>query len=85
MLRVEEFMEERGFILSTLTSLGIIFIVIGIILALLPTILRLGLRVEKLHPLLFVGGKIDGIYIGTSPIIIIILAIIYLALILLRR
>ena len=77
-------MEER-FILSTLTFLGIILIIVGMILALLPTILKLGLRVEKLHPLLFMGKKIDGIYIGTSPIIIIILVAIYLAFILLRR
>ena len=52
---------------------------------LLPAILRLGLRVEKLHPLLFMGKRMDGIYIGTSPIIIIILVAIYLAFILLRR
>jgi len=77
-------MEER-FILSTLAFLGIILIITGIILVLLPAILRLGLRVEKLHPLLFMGKKIDGIYIGTSPIIIIILVAIYLAFILLRR
>ena len=77
-------MEER-FILSTLAFLGIILIITGIILVLLPAILRLGLRVEKLHPLLFMGKKIDGIYIGTSPIIIIILIAIYLAFILLRR
>ena len=77
-------MEER-FILSTLTFMGIILIIVGMILALLPTILKLGLRVEKLHPLLFMGKKMDGIYIGTSPIIIIILIAIYLALTLLRR
>jgi len=77
-------MEER-LILSTLAFLGIILIITGIILVLLPAILRLGLRVEKLHPLLFMGKKIDGIYIGTSPIIIIILVVIYLAFILLRR
>ena len=77
-------MEER-FILSTLTFMGIILIIVGIILALLPTILKLGLRIEKLHPLLFMGKKIDGIYIGTSPIIIIILIAIYLAFTLLRR
>jgi len=77
-------MEER-FILSTLAFLGIILIITGIILVLLPAILKLGLRVEKLHPLLFMGKKIDGIYIGTSPIIIIILVAIYLAFILLRR
>ena len=77
-------MEER-FIFSTLAFLGIILIITGIILVLLPAILRLGLRVEKLHPLLFMGKKIDGIYIGTSPIIIIILVAIYLAFILLRR
>jgi len=82
--RVEEFMEER-FILSTLAFMGIILIIVGMILVLLPTILKLGLRVEKLHPLLFMGKKIDGIYIGTSPIIIIILIAIYLALTLLRR
>ena len=84
MSRVEQFMEER-FILSTLTFMGIILIIVGMILALLPTILKLGLRVEKLHPLLFMGKKIDGIYIGTSPIIIIILIAIYLAFTLLRR
>ena len=77
-------MEERP-ILSTLAFLGIILIITGIILVLLPAILKLGLRVEKLHPLLFMGKKIDGIYIGTSPIIIIILIAIYLAFILLRR
>ena len=77
-------MEER-FILSTLAFLGIILIITGIILVLLPAILKLGLRVDKLHPLLFMGKKIDGIYIGTSPIIIIILIAIYLAFILLRR
>jgi len=77
-------MEER-LILSTLTFLGIILIITGIILVLLPAILRLGLRVEKLHPLLFMGKRMDGIYIGTSPIIIIILIAIYLAFILLRR
>jgi len=78
-------MEEKGFVLSTLTFMGIILIITGIILVLLPTISRLGLRVEKLHPLLFVGKKVDGIYIGTSPILLIILAIIYLALIMFRR
>ena len=77
-------MEER-LILSTLAFLGIILIITGIILVLLPAILRLGLRVEKLHPLLFMGKRMDGIYIGTSPIIIIILVAIYLAFILLRR
>jgi len=78
-------MEEKGFVFSTLTFMGIILIITGIILVLLPTISRLGLRVEKLHPLLFVGKKVDGIYIGTSPILLIILAIIYLALIMFRR
>ena len=77
-------MEDR-FIFSTLAFLGIILIITGVILVLLPAILKLGLRVDKLHPLLFMGKKIDGIYIGTSPIIIIILVAIYLAFILLRR
>ena len=77
-------MEER-LIFSTLAFLGIILIITGIILVLLPAILKLGLRVEKLHPLLFMGKRMDDIYIGTSPIIIIILVAIYLAFILLRR
>jgi len=77
-------MEER-FIFSTLAFLGIILIITGIILVLLPAILKLGLRIDKLHPLLFMGKRMDGIYIGTSPIIIIILVAIYLAFILLRR
>ncbi len=77
-------MEER-LIFSTLAFLGIILIITGIILVLLPAILKLGLRIDKLHPLLFMGKRMDGIYIGTSPIIIIILVAIYLAFILLRR
>ncbi|RLG03129.1 MAG: hypothetical protein DRN60_02030, partial [Thaumarchaeota archaeon] len=62
-------MEER-LIFSTLAFLGIILIITGIILVLLPAILKLGLRIDKLHPLLFMGKRMDGIYIGTSPIII---------------
>lgn len=64
--------------LSLLTFVGILFILTGLILALLPFIMKLGVKTEDIHPLLLIWRKVDGFYIGTSPILLIILLFIYL-------
>ncbi len=63
---------------SLLTLVGIMFVLTGIILIILPLIIKIGIELEKIHPLLLVWRKIDGFYIGTSPILLIVLAIVYL-------
>lgn len=77
-------MVERE-ILSPLAILGILLIIIGAILLIIPLIARMGIRLDEIHPLILFGRRFDGIYIGTSPILIIILAIAYAVLLLLRR
>ena len=76
-------LEEESF--SLLTFLGIIFIIVGAVFLLLPVLVKLGLRIEEVHPLILLGKKFDGVYVGTSPIVIIILAIIYVILTLVKR
>lgn len=71
--------------LSPLMLLGLILVIVGIILLILPLIARAGIRLEDVHPLILLGRRFDGIYIGTSPILIIILVAIYVMLLLLRR
>jgi len=77
-------MLEKQF-LNSLTFLGILLIILGIILLLIPLIAKLGLKVEEVHPLLLWGRRFDGVYIGTSPLLIIVLIVIYLVLLLVRR
>lgn len=72
-------------IFSMLTLIGIMFVLTGIILMIIPLIMKLGIELEKIHPLLLVWRKIDGFYIGTSPILLIVLAIVYLLIMFLRR
>jgi len=71
--------------ISVLTFIGIFFIIIGLIFLILPILFKLGASLENVHPLILWGKRIDGVYIGTSPILIIILIAIYLILSLLRR
>lgn len=71
--------------LSLLTLTGIILILIGLVLVFIPLIIKLGVRLENIHPLLLVWRKIDGFYIGTSPILLIILLAVYLFLAIIRR
>ena len=71
--------------LNGLLLLGILLIVLGLILVLIPLLARLGVRLESAHPLLLWGRRFDGIYVGTSPILIIIIMAVYLLLFLLRR
>ncbi|MEM2052197.1 MAG: hypothetical protein QW614_04505 [Candidatus Caldarchaeum sp.] len=72
-------MEQNPF-LSWTTILGIMFILIGIAIIVIPLLARYLTDVEKIHPLLLVGVKLDGFYVGTSPILIIALVAIYLLL-----
>jgi len=71
--------------LSPIIFLGIVLVIVGIVLMILPLIVRAGIRLEEVHPLILLGRRFDGIYIGTSPILIIILVAIYAVLLLLRR
>ena len=71
--------------LNPLVFLGVTLILLGIILILLPTLSKLGLRLEEVHPLLLLGKRFDGVYIGTSPLLIIILIALYLLILFLRR
>ncbi|RLG02589.1 MAG: hypothetical protein DRN61_06210 [Thaumarchaeota archaeon] len=72
-------------LLNSLTLLGILLIIIGVILLLMPLLAKLGLKLEEVHPLLLWGRRFDGVYIGTSPLLIIILTAIYLLLVFARR
>ncbi|MEM1976328.1 MAG: hypothetical protein QXX29_00310 [Nitrososphaerota archaeon] len=72
-------------ILSPLMLLGIMLMIVGAILLILPLIARMGIRLEEVHPLILLGKRFDGVYIGTSPLLIIIMAALYIALLLLRR
>ena len=73
-------------LLSTpFTLLGIILVIIGLLLIATPYLIKLAAGgAGNLHPLLFTGFKIDGMTIGTSPILIIALVVIYLVILMLR-
>ncbi|MEN2975445.1 MAG: hypothetical protein ABDH32_07750 [Candidatus Caldarchaeales archaeon] len=75
--------EFNGF--NFFTLVGVFLILVGIVLILIPFIIKLGLRLENIHPLILVWRKIDGFYIGTSPILLISLIIIYLFLLFFKR
>ncbi len=70
--------------INLLAFLGITLIILGLILILIPIFQKLASSLERIHPLLIIGRRIDGVYIGTSPLLIIILIVIY-ALLLMRR
>jgi len=62
------------------TLLGLMLIIAGILLVIAPLLLRFFEGLDRIHPLILVGFRIDGLYIGTSPIIIISLLVVYLLL-----
>ncbi len=62
------------------TLLGLMLIIAGILLVIAPLLLRFFEGLDRIHPLILVGFRIDGLYIGTSPIIIIGLLVVYLLL-----
>ncbi len=63
---------------SMTTMLGFILILIGLALIVIPLLSKYFMDVEKIHPLLLVGVRVDNLYIGTSPILIIAILAIYL-------
>lgn len=71
--------------INSLSILGMILIILGLILVLIPLIQKIAPSLEKMHPLLIIGKRVDGIYIGTSPLLIIILTAIYLILLSLKK
>ncbi|MEM3398541.1 MAG: hypothetical protein QW724_02535 [Nitrososphaerota archaeon] len=77
-------MREAGG-LSLLTLTGIVLVLVGLVLVFIPLIIKLGVKLENIHPLLLVWRKVDGFYIGTSPILLIVLLAVYLFLMLIRR
>ncbi|MCS7117986.1 MAG: hypothetical protein NZ957_04280 [Thaumarchaeota archaeon] len=61
---------------------GILLTVIGISLVLLSVLPRVLPRIEEVHPLLLVTVRLDGLTVGTSPLLLIALLLVYLLLIL---
>jgi len=63
-----------------LVSLGIFLVILGAVLLVLGLISRVIPRVEELPPILYVQETFDGVSVGTSPIVIIALIVIYIVL-----
>ncbi len=59
--------------------IGILLIIIGVLIFFAPEIMKI-LESHKENPLIILKIKKDGFMIGTSPILILILIIVYLAL-----
>jgi len=73
-------MEGQPQFLSSTLILGLILIIAGILLIIAPLLLRVFEGLDRVHPLILVGFRLDGVFIGTSPIIVIALLIIYILL-----
>ena len=67
-------------LITSTSILGLIFIIVGLLLMLAPLLLRVFEGLDRIHPLILVGFRLDGVFIGTSPIVILALIIIYLLL-----
>ncbi|MEM0444648.1 MAG: hypothetical protein QXO86_07215 [Nitrososphaerota archaeon] len=64
--------------IETLT--GMILVVLGIVLILIGVAPRILETIPRLHPLIYTQITIGDLKIGTSPLIIIILTVLYLVL-----
>lgn len=69
---------EQQYLTSWTTFLGILLILLGLAVIAIPFLARYFTDIEKIHPLLLIGYRADGLFIGTSPILIIALLLIYL-------
>jgi len=58
--------------------LGFILIIVGVMLVALPLFGSWLERAGRVHPLLLWGVRVNGFFIGTSPILIIALLLVYL-------
>lgn len=63
-----------------LISLGMFLLVLGAVLLAIGIMTRFLPRLEGLPPILYVQKTFDGITVGTSPIVIIVLIALYLVL-----
>lgn len=61
---------------------GIVLTVLGVSLVVLSLLPRVLPRLEEVHPLLLVTVRLDGFTVGTSPLLLIVLALLYLLLLL---
>lgn len=75
----------RGFTENFFILIGVMFLIFGLTFLLIPIILRLGIKLENIHPIILWWKKIDSVYVGTSPILLIILLAVYLFLIFLKK
>jgi len=71
---------EQPYYLSWTTFLGILLILLGLAVIAIPVLARYFTNLEKIHPLLLIGYRSDGLFIGTSPLLIIVLLLVYLIL-----
>ncbi|MCS7138333.1 MAG: hypothetical protein RMK31_02020 [Candidatus Caldarchaeum sp.] len=71
---------QQDMLSSWTTMLGLTLILLGFALLVVPLVARYFADVEKVHPLLLIGWRLDGLYVGTSPILIIALLAVYLIL-----
>ncbi|MCS7129687.1 MAG: hypothetical protein RMH74_05330 [Candidatus Caldarchaeum sp.] len=71
---------QQDMLSSWTTILGLTLILLGFALLVVPLVARYFADVEKVHPLLLIGWRLDGLYVGTSPILIIALLAVYLLL-----
>jgi hypothetical protein len=65
-------------IFSIVFILGLLMVLMGVILMAAPFIGRIVGGLDRVHPLLLWGVRLDGIYVGTSPILILILILVFL-------
>ena len=69
---------EQQYFTSWTTFLGLLLILLGLAVIAIPFLARYFTDIEKIHPLILIGYRTDGLFIGTSPILIIALLLIYL-------
>ncbi|GBC69614.1 hypothetical protein HRbin01_01316 [archaeon HR01] len=60
--------------------LGLLLVLLGLILMAAPLLSKIVGSLERVHPLLLWGVRIDGVFVGTSPLLIIVLILIFLLL-----
>lgn len=65
---------------DVLISLGTFLLILGVVLLVLGLVSRVLPKIEELPPILYVQKNFDGVTVGTSPIAIIALIIIYIVL-----
>lgn len=73
-------MMQQDFLSGWTFMLGLLLIVVGATLIAIPFLARYFTDLEKIHPLLLIGFRVDGVFIGTSPLLLLILLAVFLLL-----